>query len=302
MPRSTYTTTLPVAYDDALEVLAADPARILQEATDRATAATDPTTVGTGDLRYPLTCEIAGFELARDVTIEVDPVVPAELLRATVPLRWHAAQGAGWFPSVEGSLEVSPTHGDPGHTTLTLRAEHRPPFGVAGSLIHRTVARNVAATALERFLGQLADRLQELVATTELSSDIRVAPPITPPIDVVREVRFSPEAAVRTPVHLEEGHAIHLLGLEPWQGTIIDAGGATVTLVVFAGRGQLTRGRDDLPLEAGRSVTVPAGGEATLVARGQRMTVLESRVAVAPAATPAAVTSDAAEGTVTVTS
>lgn len=273
MPRTTLTRTLPVAYDDALEVIAADPPRLLRDATDRLTADGDAVV-------RTLTCEVAGFHLARDVVVEVEPMIPAQVLRATVPLRWRAASGAGWFPTVTATLDVAATPGDPTATTLVLHADHRPPFGAAGALLDRTLARHLSATVLAGLLDAIAARVVTLVDTIDLSSDLREVAPLPAPVDVRAATPFAPDAPVAEVLHADATQRVQLVGMEPWQVRTLDATDATVTLTVLGGRGVLRRHGAEVTLAAGQVQIVPAGTDANFTAAGQRTTVLESVVPV----------------------
>lgn len=277
MPRTTLTRTLPVAYDDALEAIAHDPAQLLREATDRVTDDGDRVV-------RTLTCEVVGFRLARDVVVEVEPLVPAELLRATVPLRWRAASGAGWFPTVTATLDVAATRGDASTTTLALHADHRPPFGLAGALLDRTLARHLSATVLERLLDAIADRVVELIETIDLSSELREVAPLPAPVDVLAATPFAPDAPVTAVLHADATQRVQLVGMEPWQVRGLDVVDATVTLTVLGGRGVLRRHGAEVALSAGQVQVVPSGVAATFTAAGQRTTVLETVVPVASVA------------------
>jgi mannose-6-phosphate isomerase-like protein (cupin superfamily) len=274
--RSTYAVQVPVAYEDALEVLGADPSRLFEELTARVADVASEVT-------HPLRLEVGGASVRRDVVIHVDPMTPTAVLRAVVPLRWRAAHGAAWFPEVDATLIVEPAPGELSRTDLTLRSERRPPAGAAGAAVDRIVGRRVADAVLHGLLAGLADRLEQLVAGAELSSRARLAdaPPL--PVDTAAAVRFSADAPPRTVLHAGADHDVALLGLEPWQRTVLPHDGVDVTVVVLGGHAELELGTARVPMTTGEVVVVPARREAVLAARGQRVTALAVEVRV-PAA------------------
>jgi hypothetical protein len=154
-----------VRFDDAIEVLARDPQRLLQAATDRSSD-------HAGTVARDLALDVGPFELARDVDIEVGEVRHVGALRSVVPLRWHARRGRAFFPTVDGRLEISARSLDPPRVLVRLTGRYDPPFGVVGDVLDRGLAPAVAASVVRRFVGEVADRLEHLIATSELTSDV----------------------------------------------------------------------------------------------------------------------------------
>jgi hypothetical protein len=152
-----------VAYDDAIEVLARDPDAILQRATDRSAAHGE-------ELYANLAVDVGGFELGRDVVIELDEFQPVEVLRCVLPLRWRAARGHLLFPTVDGQLEIAAISFDPPRVQVTLTGAYDPPFGRAGELLDRVGPQRIAEAVVHRFVREVASRLEAVVEGTDLTS------------------------------------------------------------------------------------------------------------------------------------
>jgi hypothetical protein len=154
-----------VAFDDAIEVLTTQPGRLLQAATDVSAAHGDQVT---GELAV----DVGGFQLARDVAIQVGTPRPIEVLRSVLPLRWRAAEGHVLFPTAEANLEVSALSLHPPRVQVTVSGTYDPPLGIAGELLDRTVAHRVADAVAQRFVDEVVRRLEAVVAATDLTSRI----------------------------------------------------------------------------------------------------------------------------------
>lgn len=149
-----------VPFDDVAEVLAEDPAAVLQPATDRAVEHADA-------VHRDLVVELAGFEVGREVTIEVGDFRPVEIRRVTVDLRWHARSASALFPSLQAVLEVTALSFHPPRTQISLIATYEPPLGILGAAGDVVWGHRVAESAVDRFLKDLVRRVQELTAARE---------------------------------------------------------------------------------------------------------------------------------------
>jgi hypothetical protein len=154
-----------VAYDDALEVLARDPGRLLQTATDVSAAHGD-------EVVSSLALGVGGFEIGRDVVVELEAFRPVEVLRGIVPLRWRAARGHLLYPTVDGQLEVAALSLHPPRVQVTLSGSYDPPFGVGGDVLDRTALHRVAEAVAHRFVREVAERLEAAIADGPLTSRI----------------------------------------------------------------------------------------------------------------------------------
>ncbi|MEX0835886.1 MAG: hypothetical protein WD010_07330 [Nitriliruptor sp.] len=154
-----------VPYDDAIELLATDPERLLQDATDRSAAHAEEV-VGN------LAVDLGGFELGRDVVIELDAFQPVEVLRGVLPLRWRAARGHLLFPTVDAQLEITALSLSPPRVQVALTGSYDPPFGVAGDLLDRAGPHRVAEAVVHRFVREVTARLELIAGGSDRSSRI----------------------------------------------------------------------------------------------------------------------------------
>lgn len=149
-----------VAFDDVAEILAESLRAVLQEATDA--AADHARAVHRG-----LMVELAGFEVGREVTIEIGQFVPAEIRRVTVGLSWHASSASALFPSMRATLEVSALSFHPPRTQISLVASYEPPLGLLGAAGDLMWGHRVAESAVHRFLDDVVRRIEELAAVQD---------------------------------------------------------------------------------------------------------------------------------------
>lgn len=151
-----------VPYDDAVTLLAEDPEGLLQTATEVSSA------LG-GDLVGNLHVDVAGFELGRDVVIELGEFHADDDLRGTLPVKWRAAKGHLLFPTMNATLEVSALSLHPPLVQVTLAGTYAPPLGSVGALFDQMFDRRLAEAVVHRFVGEVASRLEELVGATQES-------------------------------------------------------------------------------------------------------------------------------------
>lgn len=75
-----------------------------------------------------------------------------------MPIRWHAATGAGLFPTLDGELEVAAVGEH--RTQLGLSANYSPPLGLLGKIADRALFHRVAEVTVKDFLERIAVRLE----------------------------------------------------------------------------------------------------------------------------------------------
>lgn len=148
-----------VPYDDVTQLLAEDAAGVLQAATDTAASHAD-------EVVARLTVEVAGFEVGRDVEIEVGEFQPVEIMHVEVPLRWHAQDSEALFPSMSASLEVRMVPVDTRRTQLVLNGSYEVPLGPVGAAIDVVAGHHVAEATVHRFVQDIAERLEQVDAGT----------------------------------------------------------------------------------------------------------------------------------------
>jgi hypothetical protein len=103
-----------------------------------------------------------GFELgkrriARRIDVELG--APSRLTGATlIPIRWKAASHAGFFPALEGQLEIAPI--GKATTQIGLSASYEPPLGVLGKIADRALMHRIAEITVKDFLDRIGDELR----------------------------------------------------------------------------------------------------------------------------------------------
>jgi hypothetical protein len=143
-------------FDLVTRLLAEDAAGVLQRATEDAADQA-------GTLSRTLSIEVAGFEVGRDVVIEVGAFQPREVVRSVVPLRWRAERSRLLFPELAADLEVTALSFEPPLTQLTVSGSYEPPLGLLGAGVDRLVLHRLAEAAVHRFTHEVADELRRRV-------------------------------------------------------------------------------------------------------------------------------------------
>lgn len=146
-----------VRYDDAVALLAEHAPLLLQEATDATVAHTD-------EIVARLSVDAGGFEVGRDVVIELGAFEPVEMIRGRMPLSWRAARRPALFPSMSGALEVASLSTRPPLVQVTVLGDYTPPLGVLGSVADSAVGHRVAEAATHRLVHEIVSRLEALAA------------------------------------------------------------------------------------------------------------------------------------------
>ncbi len=101
-----------------------------------------------------------GRRVAKRVQIEIgEPVrFPS---KTVLPLNWVATSAQSLFPALDADLEVAPL--GPFWTQLSISARYRPPMGLVGRAVDRTLMHRVAEATVKDFLDRAAEALQALV-------------------------------------------------------------------------------------------------------------------------------------------
>lgn len=171
-----------VAFDDAIALLAEDPGGLLQSATDASMQHADEVVTN-------LHVEVAGFDLGRDVVIELGEFEPVEALRCILPVSWRAASGHLLFPTVAATLEIAALSLQPPLVQVTLAGSYDPPLGPLGTMVDRALTQRMAEAVIHRFVQDVACRLEARVAS--VSAAQRVTVPMSSSLEV-DEVSVSP--------------------------------------------------------------------------------------------------------------
>ncbi len=104
-----------------------------------------------------------GRRVAKKVEIQIGE--PMKFPSKTVlPLHWVATSAQSLFPALEADLEVAPL--GPFWTQLSISARYRPPMGLVGRAVDRTMMHRVAEATVKDFLDRAAEALREPVPRT----------------------------------------------------------------------------------------------------------------------------------------
>lgn len=148
-----------VPFDDAIALLAGDPERLLQDATDASSQHAE-------EIQTILRTSIAGLEVEREAVIELGDFTPVEVLRSVVPVHWRAARGHLWFPTMDATLEVTALSLRPPLVQVTLAGTYQPPLGPVGAFVDAIAAHRIAEATTHAFVNEVAARLERVVAAT----------------------------------------------------------------------------------------------------------------------------------------
>jgi hypothetical protein len=104
----------------------------------------------------------ANGRMAREVRVSLGP--PRKRGDAlVVPLSWESSGLRGFFPVLDGDVELAPL--DPDRCRVTLSATYVPPFGELGRQLDRAVLHRVARSTVRSFLARVAGSLEDEKAT-----------------------------------------------------------------------------------------------------------------------------------------
>jgi len=91
--------------------------------------------------------------------IEVGLGAPRQLTGATLlPIRWKAASHAGFFPALEGQLDIAPL--GKAKTQIGISASYEPPLGLLGKIADRALMHRIAEVTVKDFLDRVGARLE----------------------------------------------------------------------------------------------------------------------------------------------
>jgi hypothetical protein len=143
-------------FDQLSRLLAEDAERIFQHATNESAEQA-------GTLSRTLKTDVGGFEVGREVSIEVGEFEPRGLMRSVVPLRWHAESGRLLFPELAAELEIAAVLLDPPLSQITINGSYSPPLGLLGAGADRLVLHRLAEATMHRFVHEVTDELRRMV-------------------------------------------------------------------------------------------------------------------------------------------
>lgn len=142
--------TVPVDYDTAVAALRDRAADLVLD---------DP-----GVDTLVLHAEVAGFDVARTVTVTLDELHQLDPHAVTLPLSWQATERPRRFPTFTGMIELSALSQRPPQSQLALVGTVTAPLGMLGSVGEAAGGTQLADAVLEALVEQLETRLVRLVA------------------------------------------------------------------------------------------------------------------------------------------
>jgi hypothetical protein len=117
-------------------------------------------------LASALRVQVAGLEIRKKIVIEVVGFCESEgsgyRHEARIKLRWHAAEGAGLFPTMNAELAAYPLSST--ETQLDLTGSYEPPLGLVGVAIDALVGHRLAEASVHQFLVDVAEQLRRDLA------------------------------------------------------------------------------------------------------------------------------------------
>jgi len=122
-------------------------------------SATDSAVDKTAQFRSRLHVDFAGFEIGREVEIELGK--PQDRGYAVlIPLKWRAKNQAGLFPAMDADLEIAPLDDRLPLAQISVLGRYRPPLGLLGAVGDAMMMHRVAEASVRHFVSDLADRLR----------------------------------------------------------------------------------------------------------------------------------------------
>ncbi|HEY0492320.1 MAG TPA: hypothetical protein VGD57_02490 [Candidatus Dormibacteraeota bacterium] len=97
-----------------------------------------------------------GRRIVKKVVVTVGNAVSTSN-RTFVPIAWRATGVAGFFPVLDGDLEVAAL--SPTRTQLAFSGQYRPPLGLMGRTADRTLLSRIAEGTIKDFVDRIAERL-----------------------------------------------------------------------------------------------------------------------------------------------
>lgn len=124
-----------------------------------------------------LHAEVAGFDVARQVTVTLGEVTPVDKHAVKLPISWEATDRPKRFPTFDGSLELSAMQDHPAQSQLALVGHVAAPMGLLGKVGEVAGGTELGDAVLEALVERYCERLQALVADGQATAadDLRPA-------------------------------------------------------------------------------------------------------------------------------
>lgn len=143
-----------VPYDEVRRQLSQDPESLIQPAADHAVSAV-------GEHTARLEAHLGDLAVAADVDVEFDEFHDVEkpLPICWRTFRWKASRHPGWFPLMEGTIEVIPRSDE--RTQVSFQGRYRPPLSVLGAAADAALLHRVAEESLRNLFRTVVAHLEE---------------------------------------------------------------------------------------------------------------------------------------------
>jgi hypothetical protein len=93
-----------------------------------------------------------------DKEVEIELGEPYRIPSKTLlPMSWKATGPESLFPALEADVEIAAL--GPNRTQLSMSARYRPPMGVVGRALDRTLLHRVAEATVKDFLDRVGEQL-----------------------------------------------------------------------------------------------------------------------------------------------
>lgn len=142
-----------IPYDDVVATVEEHGDELFQSATDDARDRAH-------HVHANLVVDLGAFEVGREIVVDTGELERPEDTRATLPIRWHAEEHEGLFPSLTANLEIAMLAERAPLTQVTLVGAYEPPMGLLGAAGDRLWGHRIAEAALHGFLDTVVSRLR----------------------------------------------------------------------------------------------------------------------------------------------
>ena len=123
-----------------------------------------------------LHAEVAGFDVARRVTVTIEDVEEVDKHAVKLPVSWEATEKPKRFPTFDGGIEVSAMSEHPVQSQVALIGTVEAPLGILGTVGEAAGGTDIGDAVLRSLLDRIIARLQALVAERQASAAAEMTP------------------------------------------------------------------------------------------------------------------------------
>lgn len=103
---------------------------------------------------------VGGFDIGREVAIDVGEIERHEDHRVVLPLVWESARASALFPQMDARLEVAELTAEPPLCQIMFFGSYEPPLGLVGAVGDTLALHRVAEATAHHLLGDVTARLR----------------------------------------------------------------------------------------------------------------------------------------------